>query len=311
MAAVQQVAWPTENCQSLFEHTIRNPVSTRGIGLHYGVDASVRLMPAKAGTGLVFVRTDLDDFEIPASWRHVAKLEFATRLLYQGVFLSTTEHLLSALYALGIDNVRIEIDNLEVPIKDGSSRAFADMLSQAGFKRQRRKRRYMRIRKRVEVADSGKCVSIEPAEGFSVQCETFFPHPMVGDQRLAMAVTPEAYLSGVAPARTFGFESELAAMRDAGLIRGGSLENAVCFADSGAVLNDGGLRFADEPCRHKCLDLIGDLSLVGHPLIGRVVATCGGHAMHVALVRRIVQDPDNYEIVTLDQMEPSVNGLDA
>ena len=119
------MSWQAENSNPLFEHTIQDPVSTSGIGLHYGVGASMRLVPAKAGTGLVFVRTDLDDFEIPASWRHVAKLEFATRLLYQGVFLSTTEHLLSILYALGIDNVRIEIDNLEVPIKDGSAQGFA------------------------------------------------------------------------------------------------------------------------------------------------------------------------------------------
>ncbi len=288
----------------LYEHTIRRPVSVSGVGLHSGVPVTMRMTPSAAGRGVVFARTDLDGFEIPASWRHVTKVSYATSLMHRGVLLSTTEHLLSVLRALGIDNVRVEIDNLEVPILDGSARPFADLLGRAGIRRLRRRRRYMRMRNRIEVADNGKRVSVEPSDAFEVACETLYPHPLVGAQRVELSVTPQAYLEEIAPARTFGFEHQLAAMRDMGLIRGASLDNAVCFG-SDAVLNAGGLRFADEPCRHKLLDLIGDLALLGHSLIGRVVAERAGHAMHVALVDRITQDPSSFEIVTFDQMPPS------
>lgn len=293
---------PFENGTSLFEHTIESVAQASGVGLHSGAPVSIRLLPATSGSGIVFVRTDLDGFEIPASWRHVAKVSYATSLMRQGVLLSTTEHLLSVLHSLGIDNVRVEIDNLEVPILDGSAQPFAELLQRAGSKRQRRKRRYMRIRKRIEVRENGKRISIEPSERFEVQCETHYAHPSVGEQSLQLEVTPRAYLDGVAPARTFGFERDLASMRDMGLIRGATLENAVCFGADG-VLNAGGLRFPDEPCRHKFLDLIGDLALLGHPLIGKVVAVRAGHAMHVALVDRIMRDPDCYEILTLDRMQ--------
>ncbi len=289
---------------ALYEHTISKPVEIGGVGLHSGVPVKLRMMPSAAGRGVVFVRTDLDGFEIRASWRHVAKVAYATSLMRQGVLLSTTEHLLSVLRALGIDNVRVEVDNLEVPILDGSAQPFAELIRQAGIRRQRRRRRYMRVRKRIEVSENDKRISVEPAGAFEVACETQYPHPLVGEQRLEMTVTPRAYLDEIASARTFGFERDLDALRDMGLIRGASLENAVCFG-SGGVLNEGGLRFADEPCRHKLLDLIGDIALLGHAVVGRVVATQAGHAMHVALVDRMVNDPESFEILTLDQMEPS------
>ncbi len=286
-----------------FEHTISRPVETGGVGLHHGVRAGLRLLPARAGTGVVFVRTDLDGFEIKASWRHVAKVSYATSLMRQGVLLSTTEHLLSVLRALGVDNVRVEIDQLEVPILDGSALPFARMLRSAGLKRQRRWRRYMRVRRRVEVREGDKFISIEPGRAFDVDCETLYPHPLVGLQRIQLRITPDSYLEQIAPARTFGFERDLAMLRDMGLIRGASLENAVCFGKE-AVLNDSGLRFPDEPCRHKLLDLIGDVALLGHCLAGRVVAKRAGHAMHVALVERIVRDPSCVDVVTYDQIAP-------
>ena len=289
--------FPTRNGASRFERTISHPVTASGVGLHSGVQVNMKLTPSASGKGVVFVRTDLDGFEIPASWQHVAKVSYATSLMRQGVLLSTTEHLLSVLRALGIDNVRVEIDNLELPILDGSARPFAELLAQAGVKRQRRKRRYMRILKRVAVRDGDKRISIEPGEAFEVVCETLYPHPLVGAQRLEMAVTPATYLAAIAPARTFGFERDLDALRDLGLIRGATLDSAVCFTERG-VLNEGGLRFPDEPCRHKLLDLVGDLALLGHAVIGRVVAERAGHAMHVAMVDRIMNDPGSYEIVT-------------
>lgn len=284
-----------------FETTLRNPVGATGVGLHSGVPVSIRILPAPPSTGLVFIRTDLDRFAIPASWRHVARVSYATSLMRQGVLISTTEHLLSAFHSLGVDNAYIEIDNLEVPILDGSGLPLVNMIREAGIRTYRRRRRYLRIRREVTVEDRGKRISILPDDRFLLTCDVFFPHPLVGRQRLEMEITPERYASEIAPARTFGFAHELDQMRNMGLIRGASLENAVCFGAEG-VMNPGGLRFPDECCRHKALDLIGDLALIGRPLLGHVIAERAGHAMHAALVARIMSDPSLYEIVSFDEL---------
>jgi UDP-3-O-[3-hydroxymyristoyl] N-acetylglucosamine deacetylase len=288
-----------------FETTVQRPVEATGVGLHHGVPVHIRILPAPVSTGIVFVRTDLDNFQIPASWRHVARVSYATSLMRQGVLISTTEHLLSVLYSMGIDNAFVEIDNLEVPILDGSGQPFVDLLLQAGIRQYRRKRRYLRIRRPISVEEHGKRISILPSESFQLTCEIDFPHQMVGRQSLEMEVTPERYASEVAPARTFGFEYELDQMRSMGLIRGASLDNAICFTRQG-VLNPGGLRAADECCRHKALDLIGDLALLGRPLLGHVIAERAGHAMHTALVARIMSDASLYEILTFDQLASRV-----
>ena len=230
---------PANGSAARYEHTIERPVAASGVGLHYGVAVNLRLAPAAAGQGVVFVRTDLDNFSIRASWRHVARVSFATSLMRQSVLLSTTEHLLSSLRALGVDNVRIEIDQLEVPILDGSALPWADLLRKAGMRKQRRHRRYLRVIRPVEVRDGEKRISIEPAQEFRVVCETRYPHPLVGPQRQELTVTPQAYVEGIAPARTFGFVQDLDLLRDQGLIRGASLENAVCFGTD-SVLNEGG-----------------------------------------------------------------------
>jgi UDP-3-O-[3-hydroxymyristoyl] N-acetylglucosamine deacetylase len=284
-----------------FETTIQHPVETSGIGLHSGVPVSIRIVPAPPATGIVFVRTDLDRFEIPANWRYVARVSYATSLMKQGVLISTTEHLLSVLHSMGIDNAHVEIDNLEVPILDGSGLPFVKMLERAGRKQYRRRRRFLRIKRPVMIEDRDKRISIVPADAFALTCDIFFDHPMVGRQVIEMEVTPERYAAEIAAARTFGFAHELDAMRDMGLIRGASLDNAVCF-DSGGVMNPEGLRFRDECCRHKALDLIGDLALIGRPLLGHVIAERAGHAMHVALVARILSDPSQYEILSFDRV---------
>ena len=288
-----------------FETTVQRPVEASGVGLHHGVPVQIRILPAPVSTGIVFLRTDLDNFPIPASWRHVARVSYATSLMRQGVLISTTEHLLSVLYSMGIDNAFVEIDNLEVPILDGSGQPFVELLLEAGIRQYRRKRRYLRIRRPISVEERGKRISILPAESFQLTCEIDFPHPLVGRQSLEMEVTPERYASELAPARTFGFEYELDQMRSMGLIRGASLDNAVCFTRQG-VLNPGGLRAADECCRHKALDLIGDLALLGRPLLGHVIAERAGHAMHTALVARIMSDASLYEILTFDQLAARV-----
>jgi UDP-3-O-[3-hydroxymyristoyl] N-acetylglucosamine deacetylase len=287
-----------------FESTIQRPVTVSGIGLHSGVPVTMRITPAPAGTGIVFRRSDLEYFPIQASWKHVARVSYATSLMRQGVLISTTEHLLSTLYSLAIDNASIEIDNLEVPILDGSSMPFIDLLREAEVRVLRRKRRYLRIRRTVTVQDGLKRISIIPDDTFRLTCEIDFPRP-IGKQSLEMEVTPERYAAEIAPARTFAREVELDKLREMGLIRGASLDCAVCFTDTG-VLNPGGLRFADESCRHKALDLIGDLALIGRPLLGHVIAERAGHAMHTALVAKIMSDPSLYEIVTFDQLAARV-----
>ena len=262
-------------------------------------------MPAPVSTGIVFVRTDLDNFPIPASWRHVARVSYATSLMRQGVLISTTEHLLSVLYSMGIDNAYVEIDNLEVPILDGSGLPFVKLIEEAGVRQ---------LPPQAPLsADPPSGVGGGARESASASC------PMrasaspaipiirirVGRQSLEMEVTPERYAAEIAFARTFGWEYDLDQMRDMGLIRGASLENAVCFTHDG-VLNPEGLRAPDECCRHKALDLIGDLALLGRPLLGHVIAERAGHAMHAALVARIMQDPTLYEILTFDQLASRV-----
>jgi UDP-3-O-[3-hydroxymyristoyl] N-acetylglucosamine deacetylase len=284
-----------------FETTVQRPVDASGIGLHSGVPVSIRILPAPPSTGIVFLRTDLDRFPIPASWRYVARVSYATSLMRQGVLISTTEHLLSVFYSMGLDNAYIEIDNLEVPILDGSGLPFVELLRKAGLKSYRRRKRFLRIRRPVSVEANGKRISILPSDAFVLTCDVFFDHPLIGRQSLEMEITPDRYAEEIAPARTFGFEHELDQMRDMGLIRGATLDNAVCFNHT-KVQNPGGLRFEDECCRHKALDLIGDLALVGRPLLGHVIAERAGHAMHAALVARIMSDPTLYEVITFDQL---------
>jgi UDP-3-O-[3-hydroxymyristoyl] N-acetylglucosamine deacetylase len=271
-----------------FETTIQRSVEVSGVGLHSGVPVKLRMSPAPAGSGIVFRRPDLENFPISASWKHVARVSYATSLMRQGVLIQTTEHLLSTLYSFGIDNVAIEVDNLEVPILDGSGKPFVEMLRTAGLRQLRRKRRYLRIRRPVTVEDGRKRISIIPHDSFRLTCDIDFPQP-IGRQSIEMEVTPERYAEELSPARTFGFDRELDQLREMGLIRGASLSNAVCFTDDG-VLNPEGLRFADECCRHKALDLIGDLALIGRPLLGHVIAERAGHAMHTALVAKIMSD---------------------
>ena len=288
-----------------FETTVQRAVDATGVGLHSGVPVRLRILPAPPSTGIVFLRTDLDRFPIPASWRYVARVSYATSLMRQGVLISTTEHLLSVFYSMGIDNAYVEIDNLEVPILDGSGQPFVELLIKAGIKTFRRRKRYLRVRRPVTVEANGKRISILPSDGFVLTCDVYYDHPLIGAQSLEMEVTPERYAQEIAPARTFGFERELDQMRDMGLIRGASLENAICF-DGAGVRNEGGLRFPDECCRHKALDLIGDLALIGRPMLGHVIAERAGHAMHTALVARMMSDPSLYEVITFDQLATRV-----
>jgi UDP-3-O-[3-hydroxymyristoyl] N-acetylglucosamine deacetylase len=271
-----------------YQLTIQRPVQTSGVGLHTAVPSNIRLVPAPADTGIVFRRVDLDNFEIEAHVRNVARVSYATSLMRQGVLLSTTEHLLAALYSCGVDNVYVEIDALELPILDGSSKPFIELLAQAGTRKLRRQRRYIRVVKPLEFSDGDRRIGIYPADEFRVHCFVDYDHPAVGPQEVEMVVDRESFSRELAPARTFGFMKDFSGLQAMGLIRGGSIENAIVL-DQDSILN-GPLRFPDEFGRHKALDLIGDLALVGRPLKARIVAHKAGHALHTQLVTRLLAD---------------------
>jgi UDP-3-O-[3-hydroxymyristoyl] N-acetylglucosamine deacetylase len=280
------------------EQTIRGPVACAGIGLHSGAPVNLRILPAPAGTGIVFRRTDLDDFEIEASGRNVARVSYATSLMKKGVLISTTEHLLSAFIGAGIDNAIVELDNLELPILDGSARPFVEMIEKAGIRRQRKTRTYLRVVREVELREGDKFIAVYPANTYSVSYSINFPHPQIGRQTFCVQLTNGSYVREIAPARTFGFLHEADAMRQQGLIRGASTENAIVL-NRETVLNPP-LRFVDEFVRHKVLDLIGDLALIGKQILGSVVADRAGHAMHTALVSRLLRDKSYWEETSLE-----------
>jgi UDP-3-O-[3-hydroxymyristoyl] N-acetylglucosamine deacetylase len=271
-----------------YQLTIQRPVEIDGVGLHTAVRSHVRLAPAPADTGIVFRRVDLDGFQIEAHVRNVARVSYATSLMKQGVLLSTVEHVLAALYSCGVDNVYVELDALELPILDGSSQPYIDLLAQAGTRTLRRRRRYIRVTKPLEFSDGDRRIGIYPCEEFRVHCFVDYDHPSVGPQEVEMVVDRESFSRELAPARTFGFMKDFAGLQAMGLIRGGSVENAIVL-DGDSILN-GPLRFPDEFGRHKALDLIGDLALVGRPLKARIVAHKAGHALHTQLVTRLLAD---------------------
>lgn len=281
--------------------TIQRPAEIEGVGLHTAVRCRVRFVPAPADTGIVFRRVDLDGFEIEAHVRNVARVSYATSLMKQGVLLSTTEHVLAALYSCGIDNVYVELDALELPILDGSSKPFIEMLAKTGTRRLRRQRKYLRVVRPLEFSDGDRRIGIYPCDEFRVHCFVDYDHPDVGPQQVELAVNRQSFSRELAPARTFGFMKDFAGLRAMGLIRGGSVENAIVLDDK-AILN-GPLRFGDEFGRHKALDLIGDLALVGRPLQALVVAHKAGHASHTQLVTRLLADHSLWTETTLEGTE--------
>ena len=271
-----------------YQLTIQRPIEIDGVGLHTAVRSHLRFVPAPADTGIVFRRVDLDGFEIEAHVRNVARVSYATSLMKQGVLLSTVEHVLAALYSCGVDNVYVELDALELPILDGSSQPYIDLLARAGTRTLRRRRRYIRVVKPLEFSDGDRRIGIYPCDEFRVHCFVDYDHPAVGPQEVEMVVDRESFSRELARARTFGFTKDFPGLQAMGLIRGGSVENAIVL-DHDSILN-GPLRFPDEFGRHKALDLIGDLALVGRPLKARIVAHKAGHALHTQLVTRLLAD---------------------
>lgn len=278
--------------------TLAQAVETHGVGLHTAVPVHIRLVPAPPDTGYVFRRTDLGGFEIPATVESVAHCGYATTLMRTGVMLSTVEHLLSALRGLNVDNAYIEVDNLEIPIMDGSAENFAEIIEQAGIVEQQLAKRALLIREKVSFEQGNRSITIEPADTYQIDCLIDFTHPMIGVQSLSVELSDGAFSRDIAAARTFGFEQEIEMLRKANLIRGGSLDNAIVLTKEG-MLNQTGLRFRDEFVRHKILDIIGDLALLGMPILGKVTAERSGHILHAGLMSKLLRVRSAWDIVDM------------
>ncbi|MEJ2197618.1 MAG: UDP-3-O-acyl-N-acetylglucosamine deacetylase [Desulfuromonadales bacterium] len=281
--------------------TIARPTAISGIGLHTGQRINMTLRPADAGVGIVFHRQMGDrKVSIEATSANVVDTRLATVIANGDARVSTVEHLLAALAAYGVDNLHIDIDGPEVPIMDGSSAPFVSVIEEAGLTRHSTSRKILAIRKPVTVIDGEKRVSIIPSRFFRITFDIAFQHPCIALQKRSVKVTPSAFRKDLAPARTFGFLKDVEMLKAAGLARGGSLENAIVVDDE-KILNPEGLRFQDEFVRHKILDAIGDLSLIGYPILGHVRAFKAGHEVNHLLVERILDTPDSWQLLEFSE----------
>lgn len=278
------------------QRTIKNIVSCGGIGLHTGKPVHMVLKPAPVDTGIVFVRTDLDGAEIAASTANTAATRYATTLSQKGVFVKTVEHLLAAFAGLNIDNIIIEIDSEEVPIMDGSARPFINLITDACIQTQGKFQPVLKVIKPIFVRDGDKQIAIWPADSPDISYFIDFDHPMLKEQSFQYQPSEEAFLNEVVDARTFGFLGDIQTLLANGLVKGGSMNNAVVLGEN-TVLNKEGLRYKDEFVRHKILDLIGDFSLVGMPIIGHIVAHKSGHALNAQMVSKLMNSPQHWVLV--------------
>lgn len=278
------------------QRTIKQEVSFAGIGLHTGSHVTVKLKPSPRDTGIVFYRND-KNLMIRADVGAVVDTAFATSLGYNGTRIKTVEHILAAASGLGIDNLIIELDGSEIPILDGSSTELIDIILRGGIAKQGKKRPYLRITKPVFFDDGHSEIAAFPYDGRKLTCRIQFNHHLLGEQKLSIDLNEETFAREVAPARTFGFVKDVEYLRANGLAKGGSLDNAVILGEDG-VLNKSGLRFKDEFVRHKILDFIGDISLIGFPIYGHLVANRTGHSTNIKFVKNLLSAVDCWEIVS-------------
>jgi UDP-3-O-[3-hydroxymyristoyl] N-acetylglucosamine deacetylase len=295
----------TSHVAAARQRTLQLKASVEGVGLHSGRPVRLTLLPAPTDAGIVFIRTDLAHaVEIPARAEYVVDTTLNTTLGKDGVRIGTVEHLLAALYGFGVDNVRVELNGPEVPILDGSAFPFVQLLETAGVREQRAPRKVAIVRKTATIVDGDKEVRLSPSSSFSIQCSIDFRHPLITDQRFGVELSARNFVREIARARTFGFAREVEFLRSRGLALGGSLENAI-VVDDFHILNPEGLRFPDEFVRHKILDAIGDLALVGVPIIGQLHARKTGHALNHKLVKKLLTEPGYIEMVTLGDAQPA------
>ena len=277
------------------QRTLKRPTSCAGIGLHSGRKVTLSLKPAAAGSGIRFRRADLGGLEVPAAVNHVGAINYATGLMRDAVRVDTVEHLLAALVSLGIDNVIVELNSPEVPIMDGSAAPFVYLIQEAGVRSLEMQRRYLKVRRPISLTRGDKRIALYPSDHFKVTYSIAFDHPLLRHQSRTIRLTSDSFVDEIAPARTFTFLKEVEMLRQQGLALGGSLENAVVISDTG-ILNNA-LRFDDEFVRHKILDVIGDMALVGHPIIGHLVAHRGGHALHTAFAAQVLEEREAWTLV--------------
>jgi UDP-3-O-[3-hydroxymyristoyl] N-acetylglucosamine deacetylase len=266
--------------------TINANVSITGIGLHSGIYTTVELCPAVAGSGITFVRADLDGLRIPALQASTTALDYATTVGKDDVSVGTVEHLLSAVMACGLTDVEIRINGPEVPIIDGSALPFMHLIDAAGVRVLAAEVPVLRLREPIEIVEGEKSIRMTPSNRLAVRYRIDFPHPAIGKQSYHFDYHHDSFLRKIAPARTFGFVRDVEKMRAAGLARGGSVENAIVLDDRDVI--NGPLRFRDEFVRHKILDLLGDLALIGRPIVGDITASRAGHAMHSRFVAKVL-----------------------
>jgi UDP-3-O-[3-hydroxymyristoyl] N-acetylglucosamine deacetylase len=282
---------------SFNQRTIQRGAVVEGIGLHSGAPARLRLLPTPVNSGVVFVRVDLPGKPaIPIQAQAVSDTALATTISADNAKVSTVEHLLAAVVGLGIDNLRIELDGPEVPIMDGSATPFVRLIAEAGIRHQDEAKSFLVIKKPVTVSDGDKTATFAPANRFRIDCTIDFQHPLISDQQFALEFSDRSFINEIAPARTFGFLRDVDRLRSAGLARGGTLENAV-VVDEFSILNPEGLRFPDEFVRHKMLDALGDVALLGRPVIGALTVYKTGHALNHRLVSKVLSDRANFEVV--------------
>jgi UDP-3-O-[3-hydroxymyristoyl] N-acetylglucosamine deacetylase len=285
------------------QRTLRRSISCAGIGLHSGKEVRLSLEPAPADAGIRFRRCDLGGLEVPATVQHVGGINYATGLTLDAVKVDTVEHLLAALVSLGIDNVVVELSSPEVPIMDGSASPFIAMIEQAGVRQLGPARRYLKVLRPLSLSRGDKSIAIYPSDHFKVTYSIAFDHPLLQHQSKTIEITDTSFVEEIAPARTFTFLKEVDMLRQQGLALGGSLDNAIVIGETG-VLN-GTLRFEDEFVRHKILDVIGDMALLGYPLVGHLVAHRGGHALHTAFAAHVLEDVDAWTLVeSVDPVPP-------
>ena len=295
----------------LRQRTLKSLISASGVGLHTGQKVRITLRPAPPDTGIVFRRIDLaSPVDIPARAELVGETKLCSGLVKAEVKVYTVEHLMSALAGLGIDNAFVDLDAPELPIMDGSASPFALLLQQAGIEEQLAAKKFLRVKKPIEIREGDKWARLEPYAGFRLSFSIDFRHPVI--ERSTQSVTVDfaetSYLKEIARARTFGFMHEVEDLRDSGFALGGGLENAVVLDEQG-VLNADGLRFADEFIRHKLLDAIGDLYLLGRPLLGAFTAHKSGHALNNRLARAALADPGALETVVFERAEEAPAGI--
>ncbi|HEY9032359.1 MAG TPA: UDP-3-O-acyl-N-acetylglucosamine deacetylase [Pseudomonadales bacterium] len=291
------------------QRTLRNPIRATGVGLHSGEKVYLTLKPAPVDTGIVFRRTDLDPVvEIPAIAENVGETTLSTTLVKDDVRVSTVEHLLSAMAGLGIDNAYVELSTQEVPIMDGSAGPFVFLLQSAGIEEQDAAKKFIRIKKEVTVQHGDKVASFLPFNGFKVSFAIDFDHPVFRGRKVdaMMDFSTTSFVKEISRARTFGFMHEIEYLRSQGLARGGSVDNAV-VVDEYRILNEDGLRYEDEFVKHKVLDAIGDLYLLGNSLIGEFRAYKSGHALNNAVLRALIARTDAWEVVTFDEDDAPIS----